>query len=86
LANKRASGITAKLIGKKSALDMLIFCPFLGFGPIKRFEWPYKRVLRKDKQKLLEIIAIIKNDCEDCACLKNFMRQLCAGKERIYKL
>ncbi len=72
MANKRAGGITVKLIGIKPAKDRLIFCPFLGIGPIKWLEWFHERVLRKDKVKLLEIIAIIKGDRKDCACLKEF--------------
>ena len=51
MANKPAGGITVKLIGIKPAKDILIFCLFLGLGPIKWLEWLHERVLRKDKAK-----------------------------------
>ena len=72
MANKRAGSITAKLIGKKFAENMLIFCPFLGYGLIKRFDWLRKKVLRKNKVKLLGIIMQKKADFGNCAYLKEF--------------
>jgi len=72
LANKRAGGITVKLIDIKAAKDMLIFCPFLDLGPVKWLEWLHENVLGKDKVKLLGIIVRKKADCGDYAYLKEF--------------